>query len=151
MNFVLDDSWDDKKTNGTLRFDQVLSAIPFNIALWCQTDIFSRKMGALFSRYMSEHRGTLSEALVLLVMVMQRSPGWEKEVDSFIERSHKNSYYLCEVFGRLFTEFKVSITNESTREQLRRLAAKALSKHRGAKHPSSKVIEKAARDLDAIE
>jgi hypothetical protein len=82
-------------------------------------------------------------------MATQRSPGWEREIDAFIERSKKNSFYLSNVFERLFGEFKTSITNEKTRQQLRRLAAKALAKHQGAKHPSSKVIERTAKSLDA--
>jgi len=145
--FHLDESFDLAKTDEA-RFGQVLSAIPGNIALWYQDDIFSRKMGALFSRYTEAHRGTLNESLILLVMATQRSPGWEEEIDSFIERSKKNSFYLSQLFSRLFSELRTSITNERTRQQLRRLAAKAVAKHQGSKHLSSKVIERTAKDLD---
>lgn len=144
MNFWLDDSWDREK----LSFEHVLWAIPFNIATWYQEDIFSKKMGTLFARFISSHPGSLEEALIIMVMIAQRSPGWDRAVDAFIDRSTKNSFYLHQTFSLLFSEFKTAITTEKVRQQLRRLAAKSIAKHSGAKNPNTKVIEARAKELD---
>jgi Calcineurin-like phosphoesterase len=144
MNFWLDDSWKGKK----ITFEKVLSVIPFNIAWWYQSDIFSKKMGKFFATFIATRRGSLEEALILMVMIAQRSTGWEREVEAFIDRSPKNSFYLSQIFSLLFGEFRTAIIPEMTRQQLRRLAAKSLAKHSGAKNPNSKVIEARAKDLD---
>jgi hypothetical protein len=85
----------------------------------------------------------------MLLIIRQRPAGWEKEVRRFIGRSHKNSFYLARVFDALRSEFRMSFSNERTRQELLRLAGIAIAKHdTGAKHPNTKLVEKA---ISAIE
>jgi hypothetical protein len=87
--------------------------------------------------------------MVLLVMIMQRPPNWEKEIESFIVRTNKNSFYLNRVYASLSHEFKASFSTERTRQQLLRLAGMSVAKHStGSKHPNIKLIERAAKMIE---
>lgn len=147
MNFCLDKSFDALDTPAK-RWQALLPCIVDNVILWHHEDIFSKKLGALFSNYVQAHPDELGGHLVLLVMAKQRPPGWEKEIERFIVREQKNSFPLNRVFSTLRHEFKVSFSTERTRQQLRHLAAMAIAKHAtGAKHPNTKLIEKLAKQV----
>ena len=147
MSFYLDKTFDALDTPGK-RWKAILTCIVDNIIAWYHQDIFSKKMGALFSNYVKAHPGELGELLVLLVMAKQRPPGWEKEIERFVVREQKNSFALSRVFVALDQEFKVSFSTERTRQQLRHLAAMSIAKHMtGAKHPNTQLIEKAAKQV----
>ena len=149
MGFYLDKSFEQWTTEET-RLEQILCAIPFNIVRWYQTDIFSKKMGALFGKFVNNNAMAMRALLVLMLMVRQRPPGWERVIEGFIVRAKKNSFYLNQVFACLFDEFKTSFCNERTRQQLRRFAAMSLAKHQtGAKHPNIKLVEKVAKHIDS--
>lgn len=131
------------------RWKVLMNVIVDNVVRLFQDDIYSKKMGALLSSYIHKHEGSLGEILVLLVMAKQRPPGWEKEIEGFIVRSKKNSFYLNKIFYTLLSEFKTSFSTERTRQQLRRLAGMSVAKHdTGAKHPNMKLVEKAAKAID---
>jgi hypothetical protein len=145
MGFYLDKTFDGIDTVEK-RWKTILSVITGNIVTWYQEDIFSKKMGALLIKYVRDHEDKLGELLVLLMMVMQKPLGWEKEVERFIVRENKNSFYLNQIYFATRHEFKTSFSTERTRQDLRRLAAMAVAKHEtGAKHPNLQLIEKAAK------
>ncbi len=151
MNFSLDKTFDGFKSAAEI-WEAIMSAIMHNVVRWYQEDIFSKKMGALLTNYVRTNPGDIGEGLVLMLMVRQRPPGWEKEVERFIVREKKNSYYLSRVYAALWGEYKVGFVTERTRQELRRLAAMAVAKHvTGSKRPNLKLIErtKAAMDKDA--
>jgi len=106
-------------------------------------------MGVLFAEYNKSHNGSLGELLILLVMVKQRPPNWEKEVERFIKQEQKNSFYLSRIFSALRCELEYGFWTERHRLELRRLAAMSLAKHDiGIKNPNQKLIEKAANAID---
>jgi predicted MPP superfamily phosphohydrolase len=145
MGFYLDKTFDGIDTVEK-RWKTILSVITGNIVTWYQEDIFSKKMGELLIKYVRDHEDKLGELLVLLMMVMQKPLGWEKEVERFIVRENKNSFYLNQIYFATRHEFKTSFSTERTRQDLRRLAAMAVAKHEtGAKHPNLQLIEKAAK------
>jgi hypothetical protein len=131
------------------RWGRLISIIPECIARTYQEDLFSRKLGVLFSDYINSHKGTLAEFLVIIVIVRQRPPGWERSVEDFIIRSNKNSYYLCRAYLLLRSEFAIGFNDERNSQLLRKLAAMAVAKHQtGAKIPGTKLIEQAAQGLE---
>ena len=147
MGFVLDKSLDNEPP--IERWKTIMTVIVDNIIDWFQDDIFSKKMGALLSKYIESHEASLGELLVLLVMVRQRPPNWEKEIERFIIREQKNSFYLNKIFSALRCEFEYGFSTERNRLELRRLAAISLAKHDiGVKNPNKKLIEKAANAID---
>ena len=106
-------------------------------------------MGALFCNHIETHPTELSEVLVLLTMIRQKAPGWERETKRFILREHKNSFYLGRIFAALRTESRLGFFGERTKQELRHLAAMTIAKHEvGVKRPNTRLIKKAAEALD---
>jgi predicted MPP superfamily phosphohydrolase len=131
------------------RWNILMKVIVENVVNTFQEDIFSKKMGALLGSYLKTHEGSMGELMVLLLMAKQRPPGWEKELEHFIVKSNKNSFYLSRIFATLLSEFKVSFSTERTRQQLRHLAGMSIAKHEtGVKRPNMKLVEKATKLLD---
>ena len=147
MGFVLHKRFD--KASPDERWKIIMTVIVDSIVNSFQDDIFSKKMGALLTKYNQSHDGSLGELLVLLVMVKQKPSNWEKEVERFIMREQKNSFYLSKIFSALICELEYGFSTERNRQELRRLAAISLAKHDiGAKNPNKKLIEKAANAID---
>jgi hypothetical protein len=148
MNFCRNKSFDTLDTP-LKRWTAIMNAVADNVFAWYNQDIFSKKLGALFANYVQAHPGELGELLLLLVMVKQRPPNWEREVENFILRENKNSFALCRVYACLLREYTVGFCSERARHQQRRLAGTALAKHdTGAKHPNTKLIERAVKAIE---
>lgn len=146
IGFLLDKRFDQKTDKE--RWQQIMTVVPDNVIMWFQEDIFSKKLGLLLSDYAVRQKGTLGELFTMLIMAKQRPPGWDREIERFIVTEDKNSYYLSRVYSAIFTQYKTSFTTERTRQQLRRLAAMSVAKHNtGAKHPNTKLVERAAKAL----
>lgn len=151
MNFCLDKSFDDLKQPDQ-RWKAIITCIVDNVVEWYHQEIFSKKLGALFAHHIEANKDTLGELLLILVMIKQRPPNWERQVENFIIRQNKNSFALSKAFGLLRGEFRVAFTSERTRQQLRHFAGMAVAKHGGAKKPNAKLIEKAAQvNVDSAE
>ena len=147
ISFIMAD-WDEKEEPPD-RWAVIMTCILDNVVSWFQDDIFSKKMGALFCNHIKTHRAELSEVLVLLIMIRQKTPGWARETERFILREHKNSFYLSRIFAALRTESRIGFFGERTRQELRHLAAMTIAKHElGVKRPNAKLIRKAAEALD---
>jgi hypothetical protein len=148
ISFYLDKSFGDLDTPRR-RWAAVMNSVVDNVLTRYHQDIFSKKLGALFVNYVQAHHAELSELLLLLVLVKQRPPNWEREVEKFILREDKNAFALGQVYGCLLHEYKVGFCSERTRHQQKRLAAMALAKHAtGAKRPNLRLIEKAAEAVE---
>lgn len=105
----------------------------------------------MLTKYNQTHIGTLGELLVTLVLVKQRPPNWEKEVERFIKQEEKNSFYLSKVFAALSCEDKYGFLTEKNRQETKRLAAISLAKHETGKMlPNRQQIESASKRLDGI-
>lgn len=148
MGFHLARDFDDI-TEPRQVWETVMTAIVDNVVLWYQKDLFSKKLGPLFKNSITSNVGELGELLVLLILVRQRPPGWNKTIEEYVVRANKNSFYLNKVYSTLRHEFKLGFANEHTRQQIRTLAAMAVAKHgTGAKHPNQKLIARAAKFFD---
>lgn len=136
------------KLNPIARWEELMTCFPANVTNWYQSDLFSKKMGALLTNYLKGHEGRISEILVLLLLVRQKPHGWANEIQRFIVKANKNAFSLNQVYVVLYNEFQVGFSNEATRQDLKRLAAMAIAKHAtGSKVPNSKLIERAAHEL----
>ncbi len=147
INFMLDHTFDHLDTVEK-RWHALMNAVASNVANWYQEDIFSKKMGPLLLNYVRENKGTLGELLALYVIVKQKPSGWEGEIEQFIVRENKNSFYLNRVFSLLINDCKYGYNSERHRQQSRRLSAMALAKHdTGSKHPNQTLVEKVAKQI----
>lgn len=147
MGFFLGKCFDD--LDPKQRWDSIMTGIVNNVVSWFQDDLFSKKMGALFSNYNRINSGSLGELLVLIVIVKQRPPNWEKEIEQFVLRENKNSFYLNKIFNALRCEYKFGFSTERNRQEMKRLAAISLARHDvGTKTPNKKLIEAAAKVVE---
>ena len=141
--------WDNDHTRED-RWAAIMTCILDNVVSWFHDDLFSKKMGALLCKHMRSHRDELSETLVLLTMIRQKTPGWVKETERFILKEHKNSFYLGRVFSSLWTEYRIGFFGERTKQELRHLAAMTLARHDvGVKRPNKRLIRQVAEQLDS--
>jgi len=125
-----------------------MTVVPENIVTWYQEDIFSRKTSALLTKYLRANEGTVGELLVLLLQIQQKPVGWAKDIENFIVKANKNSFYLNRVYVTLQSEFKLGFSTERNRADQRRLAGMAVAKHSiGVKHPSAELNETAAKQV----
>jgi hypothetical protein len=148
MGFFLDEPFDDNVGDADRRLILLTSMLD-NIVAWHQEDLFSKRIAPLLNDYMEKNRGSVGEAMVVLMLTQQRPPGWDGIVEGFITRVDKNSLYLYRVFHSLCREFKISFSTERTRQQLRRLAAMAVAKHEtGQRRPGTHLVEKVAQELE---
>ena len=146
MGITLSKSFNDIESPSE-RWEIIISSISDNVVSWYQSDIFSKKMGALLIKYNNTHEGSLAELLSILVMIKQKPPHWEKEIERFIISEHKNSYYLLNIFSVLRCEYSFGITSERNQQELKRLATMSLVKHEtGSKKPNQSLINKVANE-----
>ncbi len=144
MGFYLDNTFDHFKTSEE-RLHGIMSALVDNVVRWYEGDISSRKMGALFSSYIRKDRSNLGALFVMLIMIRQKSPGWETETEQYILQEDKNSFYLRSIFVALRSEYRIGFHTERTKQLLRRLTGLAIAKHGGAKKPNNRLIEESAK------
>jgi hypothetical protein len=148
MGFILDSTFD-QYPDQNRRWEVLMNAIPVNVVRWYQNDIFSRKMGALLSNYITKHKGEIGELFVILVIIRQRPLGWADRTEQYIIRQDKHSFYLNKIFTALLNENETGIIPIRVRQHLKRLAAMALAKHsQGIMHPNEKLIKRAVEALD---
>ena len=148
MGFILGPGFD-RFTTSDRRWMAIMFAISDNVVRWYQEDIFSRKMGILLSNYIDSHHGELGELFAVLVVIHQRPLGWADQVERFILRQPKHSFYLQKVFGALVEASEIGIIPDRIRKHLKRLAAMSLAKHsQGIMRPNEKVVKKIS---DAME
>lgn len=147
ISFSLDKTFDDKSVE--LRWQQLMTVITNNVVDWYQEDLFSKKLGRLFCRHLSESQSDLESSLLLLLMIRQKPPRWAEEVEKFILSQNKNSYYLNRIFNALRKEQISGFLDESSRQSVKRLAAMSIAKHKtGAKKPNRKLLAKVYKALD---
>jgi hypothetical protein len=148
MGFELNEDIGSYDTNEK-RWNAIMTVIFDNVVKWFQEDLFSKKMGALFSEHIKNNHGKASELMLLVLIVRLRPPNWEKEIESYIGRTNKNSYYLSRIFASLRNEYDAGPTKEMTRQHLKYLSAATLAKHSTkAKQPNTKSIKAIAEFLD---
>lgn len=148
MSFVLGRGFEGEVEPQT-RWTELMASIPGNVTSWFEEDLSSRRLGVLLSNFIRQNEGTLGQFLILETMVHHRPKDWDKEVQRFIVRSHKNSFFLERLYITLMRSFKYAFINERTQQEMLRLAGMAVAKHEtGAKHPNAKLVEKVARALE---
>lgn len=147
INFMLDHSFDHLDTVEK-RWQAIMNAVASNVVNWYQEDIASKKMGPLLIDFRERNQGKLGELLAIYVIIKQKPIGWEGQVQSFIVKEHKNSFYLNRAFSLLLNECKYGENSERNRQYLRRLSAMALAKHdTGAKNPNHALVEHVAKQV----
>lgn len=129
------------------RLSAIVSAIPSNIVNWFQEDIFSKKLGLLVLEFLEQDNDVLSKMLLRRIAILHAPDGWYSNLEKFMIREQKNSFYLHDTFSALRHQQKVGAL--SNIKQYKQLSAIALAKHwSGQKKLSSSYIKQALKQLE---
>jgi hypothetical protein len=148
LGFYLTKDFDSYPEEGE-KWAALMSAIPSNVINWYQQDIFSRRMGPLLKGFLKTSKSSLRNHLVRYLLVLHRPIGWEKELNNFVLKEDKNSFYLMDIFQVLEGEHQYGLSSEKNKSELRRLSATAIARHdRGVKRPNLALLKRAEEALD---
>ncbi len=111
------------------RFNRILSVLPNNVVSWFKDDLYSRKMGPLLIEQSSKEQDELRRHEVLLLLIKQRPRNWKTPVRKYIEDLPKDSFYLLDVYWRLYTEYQYSFASPSTLRDIRYFVKLVAAKH----------------------
>lgn len=125
------------------RFKNILMAIPYNIVLMTQDDLFSQKMGPLLIDQFNSETEEFKRHILARLLIAQRPRGWGKHTEKYIESIPKNSFYLLDIFHALRDQYRFSYVSRSTLSEIGNLIKMAAAKHQfGSKSPGEKAIKK---------
>lgn len=126
------------------RFTRILCEIPYNVVVWCQDDLFSRKMGPLLSDQLgNKELGEICKHELILLLIYKRPRDWNKQVQRYIAENKKNSYYLYNVYMNLLNEYQYGFASPQTLRDIEFLIKMSATKHvTGDKEPGIKAINK---------
>lgn len=107
----------------------VLLAVPSNVVKIFKDDLFSSKMGPLLiDKAIGETNSLLKHELMILI-IAERPPEWNKTVDDYIVSLDKNSFFLSDVLITLNYNKEYKATEPNERRVIEVLAQKCRAKH----------------------
>lgn len=139
---------DPESVEQEIPWEAVFTSVPDNVVTWFQEDVFSRKLGPLFSQYCEEYPGTAGEILILLVLIRQRPSNWTSTLERFVRKCPKNSFNLYAVFRAVRSELRYGFPDERSRQDLKKIAAMAIARHDGSKEVGVKTTRKVLKQLE---
>lgn len=140
---------------------EIITMIPYNIAIWYLDDIFSDKLMALFESYMKEEMMSLEsekvevsqlEKHILALMIIRAQPSdWRTRIQEYIGTIDKNSYYLGDLFSCLRHNYVTQGMSDNGYRATLQLYKMCLAKHRtGVRNPSLSTIQGQKYREDAL-
>jgi hypothetical protein len=141
LNFYLGKGF---SNNEQTRFLEILSSIPGNVMSLAKDDLYSRKMGPLLIDQL-ENRGIgdIGRHEMVLLLIDKRPRDWEKQVNRYIAKCEKNSFYLYDVYCRLRTQYRYGYASAQTLLEIEHLIKVVATKHvTGERLPGEKTINK---------
>lgn len=111
------------------RLQSILANIPYNVALLCQDDLFSQKMGPLLIDQFIKESDELKKHILIVLLINQRPRHWKQQIQQYIESVGKNSFYLLDVYNILRTEYSYSYSSPQTLKDIEYLIKIAAAKH----------------------
>lgn len=130
------------------RFTNILTMIPSSVARNFSDDLFSMKMGPLlFDKIQSDSISELSRHELILLLIIKRPRGWQKEVGKYIASIQHNSFYLFDIHNNLRAQYRYCFAPAKTLADIEYLIKLVATKHANgvSKTPSAKLIEKMSK------
>lgn len=144
-SFVLTDEFDGTDEEN---FNQLIQLLPKNIIAWYQDDLFSQKMGMFILNHYESTENVLIKHLLNLLIINKRPNNWDKHIEKCIQSTHKNSFYLLDMFTTLRAEYKYGFISNEALLKYQRLIKMTAAKHDlGIKKVSNKTINKLKDDV----
>ncbi|MEX1200257.1 MAG: serine protease [Methylophaga sp.] len=131
---------------GTLeqQLNKIIQYLPDNIISWYKNDIFSVKMSSLIYKHgLREDTTKFLDHLLKLLIIRKRPKNWDTQISEFIDNSHKNSFYLFDVYSALKDEYRFGFISQSDLPKLEILIKMCAAKHQlGVKRVNQKTLKK---------
>jgi len=127
-SFCLDRSFE--SAGGTInRWIMIMEALPDNVLIWFEDDLYSNKLGPLIYRYIEDNQEDLTAILLMMVLVRRRPDEWAEVVKRFVARTSQDSFGLLRVFKELRDQRTFGFVSDAATEHINHLSALALAKH----------------------
>lgn len=111
------------------RIKTIILKIPENVIRWFQNDVVSHTLAPLFYSHIESDDNKFRKHLVALLLIHDRPRDWRTKILQYIGGLHKNSYYLCDLFGNLSMEYSYSYATEQEMRDLAYLIKACIAKH----------------------
>jgi hypothetical protein len=138
--FMLAGNWGDTFEK---RFHKVIQRIPVNAVFMFNDYLYSNKMGPLLYDYFKSEENPLRRHELALFIIFERPNGWKAQIEEYISKTHKNSFYLYDLFKALRSQYKYSFASPKEISEMKFLIKMGLAKHQhGITKPGIGAIKK---------
>ena len=143
--FMLAGDWGDTFEQ---RLNRVIQCNPTNIVGFFKDSLYSNKMGPLLYDNLKKETNPLRKHQLALFLVFERPNGWKDQISNYISSTHKNSFYLFDVFNALRSQYKYSFASGKELLEMEYLIKMSLAKHKkGIKSPGVVAIKKISNKI----
>jgi len=139
FGFYIENWGPDKVTN---MLDVVVN-IPSSIVRTSHRLLFSKKNGPLYREFSANTSDPLYSLMCQYMLIFQRPPGWQQDLENYVDRLDKNDFYLREILGLADSERKESFLAQVDSDSLREIMARVIiKKDRGRSNPGKKLLDR---------
>jgi hypothetical protein len=125
------------------RMNQIFTCNPITVVNYFKNDLFSNKIGPLLFDGINSETNDLAKHQLILLLIAERPPEWKKNVEQYITRISKNSFYLFDIVNCLRTQYRYSYATELELQEISYLLKMGLAKHElGIDKPNFKNIKR---------
>ena len=111
------------------RLKRILLALPLNVVGFMKDDLSTRNIGPLVDSLLSSRLENLQKHFLVYFLIQERPTGWHQTVFDYMNRLHRNSYYLWDLSGAVDSEFELGFASDEERRGLRQLKDLVAAKH----------------------
>lgn len=126
----------------------IITMLPYNLKLWFKDDIFSDKLILLFRKYMLEYPDQNIQHILALLECTARPKDWKFSILKYIESTHKNSFYLGDLYHNLTYSYTHSHMSQSEQRDTEYLIKACWAKHTtGSPKPGIETVSKVSNAI----
>lgn len=118
MRFTLTDGFPDEFKECV---KTIIINVPYNIILWFKDDIYNHKTAELYYRYMLDSGDAFISHLMAMLIVECRPDGFKNELEKYVIKQPKNSYYLGNLFNNLRRVYSTGYMTKTELNQTKQL------------------------------
>lgn len=127
MNVVLSSEFEKIKEDKLLC---IYLANPNNIVRYFKDELTSNKIGPLIYQNIYKNKSQLQILLILHFLITERPEGWNKVLYSFMNLSHRNSFFLGSLFKLINKQLAIGFISQDDESKLNLLNTIVRAKYR---------------------
>lgn len=123
----------------TDRLKTIIQANPYNVVAYFKDDLSSMKMGPLVDECLNNNDSEIQKHFLSLFLIRERPLGWYKELFTFMNLLHRNSFLLGDLYSSIDDEIEKGFVSDDDLLELKKLVYVVVAKHDNA--PKQKLTE----------